>query len=83
MENDRFVSRIWSVGFVSFIAKVDHIGEPLYVFLKELIHIYEMEIDSYKDSLPTKEIISLDFIPLIAAQLLKRKCRFPRVGCNQ
>lgn len=51
-------------------------------FLKELIHIYEMEIDSYKDSLPTKEIISLDFIPLIAAQLLKRKCRFLRVGCN-
>ena len=46
-------------------------------FVKELIHIYEMEIDSYKDSLPTKEIIPLDSIPLIAAQLLKRKCTIP------
>ena len=48
-------------------------------FLKELIHIYEMEIDSYKDSLSTKEIIPLDSIPLVVTQLLKRKCIIPAI----
>lgn len=47
-------------------------------FLKELMHIYELAIDAYRDSLATKEILSLDAIPLVVAQLLKRRGRSPR-----
>ena len=45
-----------------------------HLFLKELLHIYDMVIDSYSDTLSSKEILSLDFIPLLITQLMKRRC---------